>query len=163
MSIFIPSKHHLLEVLLHYFISKKSAAETYRMLVEVYGDHAPFNTTCKEWFQRFRNDDFDVGDKEHGKPPKKFEDAELEELLTEDSCQTQSELAQSLNVDRSTVAKRLKALGMVQKISHWVPHELKDQDIERRKTICEMLLQRLERKGFLHRIITGDEKWIYIL
>ncbi|KAG5320002.1 MOS1T transposase, partial [Pseudoatta argentina] len=26
---------------------------------------------------------------------------------------------------------------------------------------CELLLQRQKRKGFLHRIITGDEKWIY--
>jgi len=111
--------------------------------------------------RRFKNDDFDIEDKEHGKPPKKFEDAELEESLAEDCCQTQSQLAATLNVDRSTVAKRLRAIGMVQKASNWVPHELKDRDIERRKTICEMLLQRQERKSFLHRIITGDEKWIY--
>ena len=78
--------------------------------------------------------------------------------MAEDCCQTQSELAVTLNVDRSTVTKRLRAIGMVQKASNWVPHELKDRDIERRKTICEMLLQRQERKGFLHRIITGDEK-----
>ena len=154
---FIPNKHHLREVLLHYFI----AAETYHLLVDIYGEHAPLNTTCKEWFRRFKNDDFDIEDKEHGKPPKKFEDAELEESLAEDCCQTQSELAATLNVDRSTFAKRLRAIGMVQKASNWVPHELKDRDIERRKTICEMLLQRQERKGFLHRIITGDEKWIY--
>jgi hypothetical protein len=28
-----------------------------------------------------------------------------------------------------------------------------------RKAICEMLLQRFERKSFSHRIATGDEKW----
>ena len=58
MSNFIPNKHHLREVLLHYFIAKKSAVETYRLLVEVYGEHAPSNTTCKEWFRRFQNGDF---------------------------------------------------------------------------------------------------------
>ena len=52
-------------------------------------------------------------------------------------------------------------MGMIQKMSHWVPHELKDRDVERRKTICELLLERQKRKGFLHRIDTGDEKWIY--
>jgi len=124
---FIPNKHHLREVLLHYFIAKKSAAETYRLLVDVYGEHAPSNTTCKEWFRRFKNDDFDIEDKEHGKPPKKFEDVELEELLAEDSCQTQLELAATLNVDRSTVVKRLQAMGMVQKASNWVPYELKER------------------------------------
>jgi len=35
MSNFILNKHHLREVLLHYFIAKKSAAETYRLLVDI--------------------------------------------------------------------------------------------------------------------------------
>ena len=29
------------------------------------------------------------------------------------------------------------------------------------KTTCEMLLDRYKRKSFLHRIVTGDEKWIH--
>ena len=28
----------------------------------------------KRWIQRFKIGDFDVADKEHGKPPKKYED-----------------------------------------------------------------------------------------
>jgi len=47
MSGFIPNKHHLREVLLHNFIAKKSAAETH-LLVDIYGEHAPSNTICKE-------------------------------------------------------------------------------------------------------------------
>jgi len=160
MSDFIPRKQHLREVLLHYFIARKSAAETFRLLVEIYGEHAPSNTTCKEWFQRFRKNDFQTEDKERGKPPKKFEDEDLEATLDEDPCQTQSELGATLNVTQPCVSQRLKALGLILKQGYWVPHELRERDIERRKTICEMLLERQTRKGFLHRIITGDEKWI---
>ncbi|GFT66236.1 mariner Mos1 transposase [Trichonephila clavipes] len=29
------------------------------------------------------------------------------------------------------------------------------------KLMCEMLLARYKRKSYLHRIVTGDEKWIY--
>ncbi|EFN88466.1 hypothetical protein EAI_17570, partial [Harpegnathos saltator] len=43
----------------------------------------------------------------------------------------------------------------------WVPHELNEIQQENRKTTCEMLLARYKRKSFLHRIMTGDEKWIY--
>jgi len=43
----------------------------------------------------------------------------------------------------------------------WVPHELNERQQENRKTTCEMLLARCKRKSFLHRIMTGDEKWIY--
>ena len=42
-----------------------------------------------------------------------------------------------------------------------MPYELKERDIERRKTTCEILFDRFKRKSFLHRIVTGDEKWIY--
>lgn len=160
MANFVPKKQHLREVLLHYFLLKKSAAETHRLLVEAYGEHAPSNTTCKEWFQRFKGGDFDVRDKEREGGPKKFEDAELEAMLEEDPRQTEQMLAEQLNVTQQCISQRIHALGLVQKLGNWVPHELKERDIERRKTICELLLQRQQRKGFLHRIITGDEKWI---
>ena len=47
------------------------------------------------------------------------------------------------------------------KVGKWVPYELNERQQENRKTTCEMLLVRYKRKSFLHRIVTGDEKWIY--
>jgi transposase len=140
---------------------KKIAAESHHILHEVYGDHALAEQTCRKWFARFKSGDFDLENKDRPGQPKKFEDADLEALLDEDSCQTQEELAESLGVDRSTIAKRLHNLGMIQKQGNWVPYELKPRDIERRFFTCEQLLQRHKRKGFLHRIVTGDEKWIH--
>jgi len=52
-------------------------------------------------------------------------------------------------------------MGMIQKQGNWVSYELKTRDVERRFCICEQLLQRQNRKGFLHRIVTGDEKWVH--
>lgn len=54
MSNFVPEKQHLREVLIHYFLLRKSAAETRRLLVQVYGEHAPADTTCRDWFRRFK-------------------------------------------------------------------------------------------------------------
>ncbi|KAG5327623.1 MOS1T transposase, partial [Pseudoatta argentina] len=72
---------------------KKSAAEAHRMLVEVYGDTAPTDKSCREWFRRFKDGDFSVEDKPRFGQPKKFEDKELETLLEEDQSQTQEKLA----------------------------------------------------------------------
>ncbi|GFW67653.1 uncharacterized protein TNCV_3445251 [Trichonephila clavipes] len=44
---------------------KKSAAEAHRMLSNTYGEAAISERTCREWFQRFKNGDFDVED-QHG-------------------------------------------------------------------------------------------------
>lgn len=71
------------------------------------------------------------------KRQKKFEDEELEALPEEDSYQTFKELSKILNVDESTVSKRLKAMGMIQKIGNWIPHELRERDITKYLTICE--------------------------
>jgi len=48
---------------------------------------------------------------------------------------------------------------MIQKQRNWVPYELKLRDGERRFFTSEQLIQRQQRKGFLHQI--GDEKWIF--
>ena len=95
------------------------------------------------------------------KAVKKFEDEELQALLDEDPTQSQQQLAQTLNVTRGPICQRLKAMGEIQKYGKWVPHQLNDRQMENRKTICEMLLQRFERISCLHRIVTGHEKWIY--
>lgn len=157
MSGFVLSKQHLREVLIFCFNGKKSAAEAYRMLVEVYGESVPTD----KWFRRFKSGDFSVEDKERPGQPKKFEDEELEDLLDQDPCQTQAELAESLGVTQQTISFRLKQLGFIQKQGNWVPYELKPRDVERRFFTSELLLERHQRKGFLHRIVTGDEKWIY--
>ena len=92
-------------------------------------------------------------DEERPGKPKKFEGEELEALLDENCCQTQEELAEFSGVTQ--------AAGYIQKQGNWVPHELKPRDVERRFCMSEMLLERHRKESFLHRIVTGDEKWIH--
>lgn len=143
------------------FHLKKTAAESHRMLVEAFGEQVATVKTCERWFQRFKSGDFDVKDKERCGAPKRYEDAELQALLDEDDSQTQKELAEQLNVSQVAVSKRLRDMGKIQKVGRWVPHDLNDRQMERRQNTCEMLLARFKRKSFLHRIVTGDEKWIF--
>ena len=49
-------------------------------------------------------------------------------------------------------------MRIIKNQGNWVPYELKPRDVERRFFACEQLFQ---RKGFLHRIMTGDEKWVH--
>ncbi|GFT93006.1 mariner Mos1 transposase [Trichonephila clavipes] len=71
---------------------------------------------CYRWFEKFQNGDFDVRNEECGRPAKKFEDAELQALLDEDDGQTQEHLVEQLNVDQSTVSRRLKAMDKIIKV-----------------------------------------------
>ena len=161
MSYFVPEKVFLRGVLLHYFNMKETVAESHRILVEVYGEHALAERTCQKGFARFGSCNFGLEDEERPGQPKKCEDKELEALLDENCCQTQEELAESLGVTQAAISKHLKEAGYIQKQGNWVPHELKPRDVERRFCMSSMLLKRHKKKSFLHRIVTGNEKWIH--
>ena len=104
MSVYKPNSRHLREVLIFCFNMKKSA-ETHRMLSNIkcsYGEAAISERTCREWFQHFKNGDFDVEDRHSGGREKVFEVAELEALLER---QNQEELARSLRVTQQAISK----------------------------------------------------------
>ena len=61
------------------------------MLSHTYGEAVISERTCREWFQRFKNGDFNVEDRHSGGREKVFEDAKLEALLEQHSCQNQEE------------------------------------------------------------------------
>ena len=111
MSNFVPEKVFLRGVLLHYFNMKKTTAESHRISVEVYGEHALAEQTCQKWFARFKSGDFGLevkcleGEERPGQS-KKFDDEELEALLDEDCCQTREEIAESLGVTQAAISKR---------------------------------------------------------
>ena len=76
MSDFVPNNRHLREVLIFFFHSKKKkAAEAHRELQNVYGDASLSETTCRDWFRRFKDGDFDVDHRPREGRPKTFEDA----------------------------------------------------------------------------------------
>ena len=84
MSSFGPNKRHLRELVIYFFNLKKSAAEVHRLLVKTYGKATLIERSCCEWFQKFKNGEFDIEDKERSGRPKMCEDAELEALLDQD-------------------------------------------------------------------------------
>ena len=69
MSSFEPNKRHLRELLIYFFNLKKSTAEAHRLLLEKYGEAALSERSCHEWFQKFKNGEFDSEDKERSGRP----------------------------------------------------------------------------------------------
>ena len=66
----------------------KTNLQLKHIFVETYDDNALSDTTCRDWFRRFKNYDFELEDNERSGAPIKFEDKEFEEILNEDRCQT---------------------------------------------------------------------------
>ncbi|UYV72441.1 SETMAR [Cordylochernes scorpioides] len=70
--------------------------------------------------------------------------------LTKSQCysaQTQEKLVKQFQVSKGAVSLRLNSLGMTQKLSRWVPHELSERQQERRLVTYEGLLARHEKNN----------------
>jgi len=114
MTKFVPNKEHPRTALIFCFHLKKTAAESYRLLIV---NMLHRKKTCERWFQRFKIGDFDVADKEHGKLPKKYEDLELQALLDEDDSQIQKQLAEQLSVNHNKLFPiAYREMGKIQKV-----------------------------------------------
>ena len=85
MSNFVPEKVFLRVVLLHCFNMKTTAAESHRILMEVYGEHSLSERMCQKWFARFKCGNFGLEDEERPGQPKKFEDEENASILCPNS------------------------------------------------------------------------------
>ena len=70
-----------------------------------------------------------------------MENEDLEALLDEDRCQTLEQSSDALSVTEMAVIKRLHNLGQDQKAGNWIPHELSERQLEKRKMICELLVE----------------------
>lgn len=94
------------------------------MLVEAYGWHVLGCKQCNQWFNKYKNVDFDVNNEECGYPAKSFEGNELQALLDGDDGQTKEQLAEQFGCAQATVARLLKATVNILMIGRWLPHEL---------------------------------------
>lgn len=153
-------KQHYRHVLLFLFNKGVNAAEARREICSVYGDSAINTVTCQRWFARFRCGDVSLEDSARKGRPVTTDDDQILAAIKSDRHISTREIAQDIGVEHSTVAKRLKNLGMTKKIDVWVPHLLSEKNILDRIAVCESLLKWNSLDPFLKRIVTGDEKWV---
>jgi len=85
----------LWEVLLFLFNIKKTSAKSCRMFEEAYGYNALSESTCRQWFGRFKNHNFDLEDKDREGAPKRFKDEDLEAILDENQYKNENQLAEA--------------------------------------------------------------------
>ena len=151
---------HFRHIMLFYYRKGKNATQSCKKICSVYGADAVDDSTCRKWFRRFREGNFDVKDASRPGRPSTTDDDEIKTLITADRHTTTRQIGQTLNTSATNVSRHLRKIGMVRKLDTWVPHELTVKNLKDRLSACETLLKRNEKENFLKRLITGDEKWI---
>jgi len=122
------------------FHLKKNAAEVIAMIYAAHGENTVSHTTCKKWYQKFRQGDFNLEDQPRTGRLQKIETDELQALLDINSVQTEKKLAEQLVVTQQAISVRLHTMGKVQKEGRWVSHELSEDNKNRRRDTTLTLL-----------------------
>lgn len=156
-----PDMKHLRHCMLYEFWAGKNATQASEAICSVYGDGAISDRVCRKWFEKFRCGNYDLDDEDRSGRPPELDTDDLEALLVQDPAQSSVSLAITLGVNQSTVLRRLHVMGKIQKTGKWVPHKMTEINVLQRLNTCSFLKSRFKKKDFLHKIVTGDEKWVY--
>src|SRR6202042_1203323 len=81
-----------------------------------------------------------IEDRQRSGRPSQVDEERLKQLVEADPHQTSSELAAVLGLSYRTVINHLHAIGKVNKLDQWVPHDLSDWDRPRRVEAAVSLL-----------------------
>ena len=134
------SKEHIRVLLLYHFKSGHNVTKAHDLICKAFGEDTVNRQTCYNWFKKFKYGDFSLQDEPHPGRDSTIDDEVLLQLIEDDPRLTIRELAQQLGCSHTTIANHLHALGKVNKLGKWLPHELTATNKMCRVTICNSLL-----------------------
>lgn len=153
-------EHQRHAILFLYQKGVENAEEVQRQLSFVFGDSTLAARTIRDWLNKFRSRDFSLEDEPRAGRPVELDDNALLALVRDNPRLNTREMGEQLGCDYTTVARHLSQLDFVKKLGAWIPHRLREDQLEQRVTICNSLLSRSRRFDWLRNIVTGDEKWV---
>ena len=152
-----------IRVLLRFFWKKGlTATAATREICEVEGKDVVNERTARRWFERFNHGDTSLVDKHRSGRPSVVDDEALRAAVEVDPLCSTRKLSATLGPSKDTINRHLHQLGLVLKSPREEPHELTDAQAQRRVEICQQLLRNPLDDRFWKRIVTGDEKWIFL-
>ncbi|XP_050520575.1 protein GVQW3-like [Daktulosphaira vitifoliae] len=146
---------------------KKTAAELFRMLCEVYGEECLSRARVFEWHKRYCNErEYVEDDDRSGRPItcSTNENVEkIDKIIRQERRFSVRAVAEMVNIDRESVRKILVENLNMKKVC--VKMILKNLTIDQkfnRKEICSDTLKIIKDDlSFINNIITCDETWIF--
>ncbi|KAJ4442695.1 hypothetical protein ANN_04284 [Periplaneta americana] len=146
----------------------KTAAETFQMMQQVYGEDALNRSVVFRWHRRFlQGRDSLEDDVRTGRPQTIRTERKIQEVATlvrANRSQSVYDIAATVGVSHGTCYKILSDdLNMSRVTQHSVPRILSQDQCDDRMTICGDLINSADDDPtFLNRIITGDETWCFL-
>ena len=115
---------------------------------------------CRDLFKRFREGDTSLEGCPWSGCPLQSDIERIKILIEDNPPLTTRELSAMLGRNQSAIDCHLHHIGKVNKLGRWLPHQLTSNNSQQRITICNFLLSKHHRYGFLQHLVTDDERWV---
>jgi histone-lysine N-methyltransferase SETMAR len=150
-------------LLRHYWKKGLSARAAAAEICKVEGEGTIGKTAAIKWFKRFEDGDFGFEDKPRSGRPSVLNEEDLRAALEDEPSSSTRDLADELGVAQRTVVNYLHKFDFVHKKPRQDPHELTEAQTIRRVEVCCQLLDNPLDNRLWKRIVTCDEKWVFLV
>ncbi|XP_014783721.1 histone-lysine N-methyltransferase SETMAR-like [Octopus bimaculoides] len=117
--------------------------------------------TVQNWLRCFKKGGTSLEDRQNSGRSSVVEDEALIEMVEQQPNASTRTLSAELGPSQSTINRLLHRLGLVNRCCREAPHEITNDQVQRRVNICKQLLANPRLTRFWHRIATENEKWSY--
>lgn len=148
-------------IFLYEFKLGHKAAKASRNINGAFGEGTTNERTLQRWFKKFRDGDDTLENEEGCGRKTSINNDKLKALVEANPRTTVRDLARDLGVTIGTISNHLREIGKSKKLDKWVPHDLNENQKNRRFEIASSHILRNNNDPFLDRIVTCDEKWIF--
>lgn len=115
------SNYQIRTIILYEWKKKTKRPECLRNIQSAFGEDAVKETTVRKYYTQFNNGDFNCYDKERtGRPSLNIID-QIIEYLQNNPLSTAEEIAEQIGVSKSSVTRKLKEAGYINKFEKWIP------------------------------------------
>ncbi len=148
-------------LLRHYWRQHFKAVDATKKICKVEGEGIVSVRTAQKWFKRFNEGYTNLKDEPRSGRPTIVDSEALLNAVEANPSTSSRRLSAELGTAQTSVVRHLHALGKINKRCREVPHDLTENQIQNRVSICRKLLENPLDDRFIRRIVTCDEKWVY--
>lgn len=152
----------ILAILRHYYKQGFKATDAARIICQFEGEDAISERTSQNWYKRFKSGDMSLQIRSRSGRPCTMDLEALQQSVQSNPTTSTRRLSNELGASKDTIGRALHKLGKVNRRCREVPHDLNAQQAKNRVDVCKKLLENPKDERFLKRIVTSDEKWIYL-
>lgn len=153
-----------IRLLIRYCFKRKlSTRAAVKEICDTEGEGTVSQSNVCRWYKRFKSGDLTLDDEPRSGRPTMFGSEDLVEALKIQPSASSRDLMKAVGVSsHQTILNRLHETNFIYKKPRLDPHDLTEAQAVRRVEICRELLKNPMDDRFWRRIITSDEKWVYL-